>query len=85
MNNWPHYRDPNLTDEAAMLAMVKAANNATAAVLEARRDLLAAGIADTHPLCRVLDSFASCMTRVVTHDQISDPIPVLRHPEQETP
>lgn len=85
MSAWPHYRDPDLTAEAAMLAMMKAANSATAAVLASRRDLLAAGIDDTHPLCRVLDSFASCMTRVVTHDQISDPIPVLRHPEQETP
>ena len=72
-----HYRDPDLTDEAAMRTMVDAANEATSAVLAARRNLLAAGVADTHPLCRVIDSFAACMTRVVTHKTIGDPLPVI--------
>ncbi len=74
----PHYRDPDLTDEMAMDAMIGACNDATLAVLDARLDLLRAGIADTHPLCRVMDGFASAMTRVVTDGVISDPLPIIR-------
>lgn len=73
----PYYRDPDLTDEVAVQAMIDAANHATREVLNARRDLLASGIADSHPLCRVLDSFAECMTYVVTNRAITDPRPVI--------
>ena len=75
----PHYRDPDLTDDVAMQAMIDAANHATREVLNARRDMLAAGIATSHPMCRVLDSFASCMTYVVTEKRITDPMPVMPH------
>jgi len=78
---WPHYRDPDLTDEVAMQAMIDAANHATREVLNARRDMLAAGIATSHPMCRILDSFASCMTYVVTEKRITDPMPVMPHYE----
>ena len=32
---------------------------------------LAKGIATSHPMCRILDSFASCMTYVVTDQRIT--------------
>ena len=76
-DQWPHYRDPELTDEVAMQAMTDAANHATEAVLQARRNMLAAGISDSHPMCRILDSFASCMAYVVTDKRICDPVPVI--------
>lgn len=72
-DEWPHYRDPNLTDDVAQAAITAAANHATEATLKARRDLLAAGINESHPMCQVLDSFASCMTYVVTDHLIADP------------
>ena len=72
----PHYRDPDLTDDVAIQAMIDAANLATEAVLKARRDLLAVGISESHPMCRVLDSFATCMTNVVINKRIADPTPV---------
>lgn len=79
----PHYRDPDLTDEVAMQAMIDAANHATTEVLNARRDMLAAGIASSHPLCKVLDSFAACMTYVVKERRITDPVPTISRFDDE--
>lgn len=78
-DQWPHYRDPNLTDDVAMQAMIDAANAATVAALAARRDMLAVGISASHPMCKVLDAFATCMTDVVERHVITDPRPVFRH------
>jgi len=72
-----HYRDPDLTDNVAMQACIDAANHATCEVLNARRMMLDAGIATSHPMCRILDSFAAAMTRVVTHREIVDPLPII--------
>ena len=73
----PHYRDPELTDEVAMQAMMDAAIHAKKAVLHARHNMLAAGISDSHAMCLILDSFASCMAYVVTDKRICDPVPVI--------
>jgi len=73
----PHYRDPDLTDDVAMQACIDAANHATCEVLNARLIMLHAGIATSHPMCRILDSFAAAMTRVVTHREIVDPVPIV--------
>lgn len=78
MTTRTHYRDPDLTDEAAMAAIVSSANDAARAVLSARGDLLDAGIANSHPMCQVLDSFATCMTEVVTYRRIADPRPTIQ-------
>ena len=72
-----HYRDPDLTDDDAMQAAIDAANHATRGVLDARLMMLDAGIATSHPMCRILDSFAAAMTRVVTHREIVDPLPII--------
>jgi hypothetical protein len=73
----PHYRDPDLTDDVAMQACTDAANHATREVLNARLIMLHAGIAVSHPLCRILDSFAEAMTYMVTHGAIVDPLPII--------
>jgi hypothetical protein len=74
VSGWPHYRDPDLTDEAALKAMKHAATEASKAVLAARHSMLEAGIADSHPMCQILDSFSSAMTLVVTDQRLIDPI-----------
>ena len=73
----PHYRDPDLTDEVALQAMIDAANHCIREVLNARRDVLAIGVASSHPMCRVLDSFVEAMAYVVEHQRITDPRPVI--------
>jgi len=65
-----HYRDPDLTDEQALAAMLDMSNELTAHVLSARRDLLALGLADSHPVLQWLDHIAMISTEMVERKRL---------------
>ncbi len=74
----PYFRDPDLAVVDAVRAMKDQANAVSAALLNARLTLLRVGLADCHPMCKVLDSMVSAMTEIVTNDRIVDPLPTIR-------